>query len=85
MRSRLQRHYTENLKQIFPEMKLGGLSTNSYIHISVSDLYNPTMGSPIYPKVFKMLMRQVFESYAQNITKYVNSFHHMKIKRRQGY
>jgi hypothetical protein len=38
---------TENLKQIFPEMKLRGLSPNSYIHISVSDLYIPTVGLPI--------------------------------------
>jgi hypothetical protein len=33
----LQRHKTENLKQIFPEMKLRGLSPNSYIYVSVSD------------------------------------------------
>jgi hypothetical protein len=32
---------TENSKQIFPEMKLCGLSTNSFIHVSVSDLYIP--------------------------------------------
>jgi hypothetical protein len=28
-------------------MKLRGLSANSYIHVSVSDLYNPTIGLPI--------------------------------------
>jgi hypothetical protein len=35
----LQRHYTENSKQIFPEMKLRGLDPNSYIYVSVSDIY----------------------------------------------
>ena len=35
--------YTENSKHIFPEMKL----LNSYIHVSVSDLYIPTIGLPI--------------------------------------
>jgi hypothetical protein len=35
----LQRQYTENSKQIFPEMKLRGLVPNSYIPNSVSDLY----------------------------------------------
>jgi hypothetical protein len=34
---------TENLKQIFPEMKL----PNFYIHVSVSDLYIPMIGPPI--------------------------------------
>jgi hypothetical protein len=34
----LQRHNTENLKQIFPEKKLRGHSPNSYIYVSVSDL-----------------------------------------------
>jgi hypothetical protein len=39
--------WTLNSKQIFPEMKLRGLSPNFYIHISVSDLYLPTIGLPI--------------------------------------
>ncbi len=40
--------YTKkNLKQIFPERKLRGLVPNSYIHVSVSDLYIPTIGQPI--------------------------------------
>jgi hypothetical protein len=34
-------------KHIIPEKELGGLSPNSYIHISVSDLYIPTIGLPI--------------------------------------
>ncbi len=34
-------------KQIFKEMKLCGLSPNSYIHVSVSDFYIPRIGLPI--------------------------------------
>jgi hypothetical protein len=37
----------EKSKQIFPEMKMRGLDLNSYIHISVSDLYIPTISPPI--------------------------------------
>ncbi len=33
-----------NLKHIFQEMKLQGLISYLYIHVSVSDLYIPTMG-----------------------------------------
>jgi hypothetical protein len=40
----LQRHNTENSKQIFPEMELRGLSANFHIHVSVSDLYILTIG-----------------------------------------
>ncbi len=44
----LQRHNTENSKQLFPEMKLRGLSPNFDIHVSLSDdLYIPTIGLPI--------------------------------------
>ncbi len=43
----LQRHNTENSKQIFPEKELCYLSRNSHIHVSVSDLYIPTIGLPI--------------------------------------
>ncbi len=42
----LQRH-KENSKQIFSEKELRGLSPNFYIHVSVSDLYIPTIGLPI--------------------------------------
>jgi hypothetical protein len=38
---------TENLKQIFPEKELRGHSPNFHIHISVSDLYIPTIDLPI--------------------------------------
>jgi hypothetical protein len=43
----VQRHNIENLKQIFPEKELRGYSPNSYIHVSVSDLYIPLIGLPI--------------------------------------
>ncbi len=45
--STLQRHNTENLKQIFPGKELRGYSPNSYIRVSVSDLYIPLIGLPI--------------------------------------
>jgi hypothetical protein len=37
-------HCTENLKQIFPDMKLRDLVPNFHIHVSVSDLHIPTIG-----------------------------------------
>jgi hypothetical protein len=40
----LQRHKTENSKQIFPEKELSGYNPNSYIHVSVSNLYIPLIG-----------------------------------------
>jgi hypothetical protein len=43
----LQRHNTENSKQIFPEKKLCGLSPYFHIHVSVSDLYIPWIGLPV--------------------------------------
>jgi hypothetical protein len=41
----LQRHNSENSKQIFPEKILRGL--NIHIHVSVCDLYSPKIGLPI--------------------------------------
>jgi hypothetical protein len=43
----MQIHNTENLKQIFPEKELRGLSLNFHIHESVSDLYIPAISLPI--------------------------------------
>jgi hypothetical protein len=43
LRLEKQRHNTENSKQIFPEKELRGLSPNFHIHVSVSDLYIPTI------------------------------------------
>jgi hypothetical protein len=44
-----QRTNTENSKQIFPfpEKELRGHSPNFHIHVSVSDLYIPTIDLPI--------------------------------------
>ncbi len=46
-RSTLQRHNTENSKQIFPEKELRGYNPNSYINVSVNVLYIPLIGLPI--------------------------------------
>jgi hypothetical protein len=43
----LQRHNTENSKQIFPEKELRGHNPNFHIHLSVRDLYIPTIDLPI--------------------------------------
>ncbi len=43
MQHTLQRHNTENSKQIFPEKELHGHSPNFHIHVSMSDLYIPTI------------------------------------------
>jgi hypothetical protein len=37
-------HCTKNLIYVFPEKKLFGLSPNSYIQMSLSDLYIPRIG-----------------------------------------
>jgi hypothetical protein len=42
----LERKNAENLKQIFPEKEYRGLSPNFHIHVSVSELYIPTMKLP---------------------------------------
>ncbi len=41
------RQNAENLKQIFSEKEYRGLSPNFHFHVSVSELYNPTMGLPV--------------------------------------
>jgi hypothetical protein len=43
----LRIHCTENSKQIFPELKLRGRVPDLCIHVSVSDLYIPTIGLPV--------------------------------------
>jgi hypothetical protein len=42
----LQRKNDENWKQIFPKKEYRGLSPNFHIHMSVSELYIPTMELP---------------------------------------
>jgi hypothetical protein len=43
----LQGQNTKISKQIFPEKEYRGLSPNFHIHVSVIDLYIPTIGLPI--------------------------------------
>jgi hypothetical protein len=43
----LQSNNTEDSKQIFTEKELHGHSPNFHIHVSVSDLYIPTIDLPI--------------------------------------
>jgi hypothetical protein len=43
----LLRHNPENSIQIFLGQELRGYSPNSYIYVSVSDLYSPLIGLPI--------------------------------------
>ncbi len=40
-------HCTQHPVYVMPEKKLHGLVPNSYIHVSVNDLYIPTIGPPI--------------------------------------
>jgi hypothetical protein len=40
-------HFKEDRIFVFPEMKLRGLIPYFQIHVSVSDLYIPTIGPPI--------------------------------------
>jgi hypothetical protein len=41
-------HCTENPNYLLPEKKQRDLSPNFHIHVSVSDLYIPTIGPPIF-------------------------------------
>ncbi len=41
-------HCSENLIYEFPGMKLCGVIPNSFIYVSVSDLYIPRIGLPIW-------------------------------------
>jgi hypothetical protein len=67
MQSTLQRHCTLNSKQIFSEMKLRGLVPNSYIHVSVSDIYIPTIGLPIcYSKIGGPIV-EIFKSLTDTL------------------
>jgi hypothetical protein len=46
----LQRTNTGNWRQIFPEKELHGHSPNFHIHVSMSNLYIPTIDLPNLPK-----------------------------------
>ncbi len=43
----LEKDNTENLKQIFPEKELRGLSPYFHSHVYVSDLYIHRIGLPV--------------------------------------
>ncbi len=48
---------SENSKQIFPEKELRRYSLNSYIHVSVSDLYILLIGLPILLQEYRWTER----------------------------
>jgi hypothetical protein len=58
----LQRQNAENLKQIFPEKEYRGLSPNFHSHVSVSELYIPTMGRPVLLEEICRLILGVYKS-----------------------
>jgi hypothetical protein len=58
----LQRLNAENLKQIYPEKEYRGLSPNFHIHVSVSELYIPTMGLPVLLEEICRLILGIFKS-----------------------
>ncbi len=46
------------IQSIFPEKEYQGLSPNFHIHVSVSDLYIPTIGVPI---LLQEILRPILE------------------------
>ncbi len=62
LRGALQRKNAENLKQIFPEKEYWGLTPNFHIHVSVSELYIPTMGLPVLLEVTCRLILGIYKS-----------------------
>jgi hypothetical protein len=60
----------KNLKQIFPEKELCGLSANFHIHVSVSDLYIPMIGLPILLQESLIQYRQVFPTVCMEENKF---------------
>ncbi len=44
-------HSKEDPIYVFPEMNLRGLAPSFHIHVSVSDLYIPTIGPPFCSKL----------------------------------
>jgi hypothetical protein len=61
----LQRQSTEISKQILPEKEYWGLSPNFHIHVSVTDLYVPTIGLPI---LLEEICRQLLGLYKSTTT-----------------
>ncbi len=62
MGTTLQRQKAENLKQIFPEKEYRGLSPNFHIHVSVSELYIPTMGLHVLLEEISRLILGIYKS-----------------------
>jgi hypothetical protein len=58
----LQRQNAENLKQIFPEKEYRCLSPDFHIHVSVSELYIPTMGLPVLLEEICRLILGIYKS-----------------------
>jgi hypothetical protein len=57
-----QRQNAENVKQIFPEKKYQGLSPNFHIHVSVSELYIPTMSLPFLLEEISGPILEIYKS-----------------------
>jgi hypothetical protein len=51
-------HCNENPIHVLSEKKLRGLSPNFHIHLSVSDLYIPTIGPPIFLQQNRQIDRE---------------------------
>ncbi len=60
--STLQRQNAENWKQIFPEKEYRGLSPNFHIHVSVRELYIPTIGLPVLLEEICRLILGIYKS-----------------------
>ncbi len=58
----LQSQNAKNLKQIFPEKEYWGLSPNIHIHVSVSELFIPTMGLPVLLEEICRLILGLYKS-----------------------
>jgi hypothetical protein len=58
----LQKQNAENLNQIFPEKEYRGLSPNFHIHVSVSELYIPTLGLPVLLEEICRLTLGIYKS-----------------------
>ncbi len=57
----LQRQNAENFKQMFPEKEYRALGPNFHIHVSVSELYIPTMGLPVLLEEIRRLILGIYK------------------------
>ncbi len=65
----LQRINTENSKQIFPEKELRGHSPNFHIHVSVSDLYIPTIDLTVLPQEICGRILEIYKSLTDTLSR----------------